>query len=89
MLPVLTLLDETPARGLSYTVLQPQRAGNYRNNCNDESKEDVALLEPGTTDGDSGLQGKKHDPSQRTVPGPDHPPDALQPRSYELRKTWP
>lgn len=64
MLSVLPLLDETPIRGLSYTVPQPQRAGIYRNNHHDESKEDVALLEPGTTDGDSGLQGKMMTPAR-------------------------
>lgn len=84
----LPLLDETPMRGLSHAVPQPRKAGNYRNNCNDESKEDVAWLEPGTADGDSGLQGKTMSPSS-TVPGPEHPPDALLPHSHELRKTWP
>lgn len=50
------LLDETPE---DYpTVLQPQIAGTYRNNCNEGPKENVTLLDPGTTNGDSGLQGK-------------------------------
>jgi len=67
MLSVLPLLDETPVRALSYAFLQPQRAGNYRNCCNKESKEDVTLLEPGTTDGDSRLKGKRRPQPEKSA----------------------
>lgn len=65
------------SQGRDYpTESKPQRAGNYRNE--DEPWEDVSLLQPGTTDGESELPRKNDDPSQKTVLGPEHAPDALK-----------